>query len=64
MPLVKYVTLKTPAGSILVPPSVALAINDLSRAWFELDKQAGYVLPRRLAKATYWRARFADAVRV
>lgn len=64
MPLVKYVRLTTAAGTVMVPPSVAVAYNDLFRAWAELDKQAGYVLPRRLNRATFYRARYDDAVKV
>ena len=64
MPLVKYVRLETPAGTILVPPSVAVAVNDLSRAWFSFDKQIGYTLPRRMNRATFFRARYDDAVKV
>lgn len=64
MALIKYVTLKTPAGSILVPPSVVTAYNDLFRAWFELQKQTLHVLPMRLNRATYYRARYDDAVRL
>lgn len=50
--------------TILVPPSVAVKLNDLFAAWTELDRQRGYVLPRRLDRATYYRARFDDAVKV
>lgn len=50
--------------TVLVPPSVAVKLNDLFAAFAELERQRGYVLPRRLDRATYFRARFDDAVRV
>lgn len=53
-----------PGGSIVVPPDVAQALNDVFRAFRALEKQTGYVLPRRLDRATFYRARYDDAVAV
>ena len=64
MPLQLYTRVTVAGQSILVTPAVAVRLNDLFAAWNELDKQMGYVLPRRLSRATYFRARYADAVRV
>ena len=63
MPLVLTVPVTVAGHTIFVPPSVAVKLNDLFAAWNELERQRGYVLPRRLARATYWRARYDDAVR-
>lgn len=64
MPLRLTVPVTIAGQTVLVPPSVAIKLNDLFAAWNALDRQRGYVLPKRLAKATYWRARFDDAVRL
>lgn len=64
MPLVLYTRVQIPGGSILVTPSVAVKLNDLFAAWGALDKQMSYTLPRRLDRATFYRARFDDAVKV
>jgi hypothetical protein len=64
MPLVLTVPVSVAGQTVLLTPSIAVKLNDLFAAWNELDRQSGYVLPRRLAKATYWRARYDDAVRV
>lgn len=63
MPLRLTVPVVIAGQTVFLPPSVAVKLNDLFAAWRELDKQRGYVLPRRLNRATYWRARYDDAVR-
>ncbi len=69
MPIIKDPTgltyvITTPAGEVVVSADVRAAYNDLWRGWAGLEKQLGYVLPRRLARATYYRARFKDVVKV
>ena len=54
----------TPAGPMAVTAAVGNAFNDLFRAWNALQKQTGYTLPRRLDRATFYRARYDDAVKV
>ena len=64
MPLVLTERIVIAGNSIVVTPAVAVRLNDLFAAWNALEKQSGYVLPRRLARATFWRARYDDAVKV
>lgn len=56
--------IETPAGPMAVTSAVGNALNDLFRAWGAVDRQMGYVLPRRLARATFYRARYDDAIRL
>lgn len=56
--------INTPLGQVRVAAPVAVALNDLFQGAHELQKQTGLVLPKRLARATGYRARYKDAVRV
>jgi hypothetical protein len=56
--------IETPAGNIVVPQDVRVAYNDLFRAWSEMTQQWGPVMRRRLNRATYFRARFDDQVKL
>jgi len=64
MTLVLTTRITIPGGSVLVTPAVGVAYNDLFRAFQSLDKQIGYVLPKRLNRATFYRARYDDAIRL
>lgn len=55
--------INTPLGGVAVSAAVAGAYNDLFHGWHELQKQTGIVLPKRLDRATFYRARYKDAVR-
>ena len=57
-------TLRIPGGFLEVPWAVGNRIADLFQQWHVVERQAGYVLPRRLARATFYRARYMDAVRL
>lgn len=56
--------INTPLGGVAVAGPVYAAYNDVFRAMHELQKQTGIVLPKRLNRATAYRARYKDAVRV
>lgn len=56
--------LDTPIGGVVVSADVRAAYNDLFRAWHELTFQAGPVLRKRLNRATYFRARYDDQVKL
>lgn len=54
--------INTPLGGVEVARPVAVALNDVFRAFHELQKQTGLVLPKRLDRATFYRARYRRAV--
>lgn len=54
----------TPFGAFAVTADFREAYNDLFRAYSAVEKQLNYVAPRRLARATFYRARYDDAVRL